>query len=42
MDYLGNLGGNFEIMVFTFVIIMTLHSTIEMEVNLLNYIVLKD
>lgn len=41
-DYLGNLGGNFEIMVFTFVLLITLHSIIEMDVNQLNYIVLKD
>ena len=41
-DYLGNLGGNFEIMIFTFVLLITLHSIVEMDVNQLNYIVLKD
>lgn len=41
-DYLGNLGGVFEIIIFTFVLFMTMHSTVEMDVNMLNYIVLKD
>ena len=42
VGYLGNLGGNFEIILFTFAILVTIHSTVEMDVNMLNYIVLKD
>ena len=41
-DYLGLLGGNFEIILFIFVLLATVHSTIQIKVNMLNYIVLKD
>lgn len=41
-DYLGNLGGVYEIVIFAFLLLMSLHSSVEMEVNMLNYVVLQD
>ena len=41
-DYLGNLGGVFEIILFAFAIMMQIHSGIEMDLYLLNHIVLHD
>ena len=39
-DYLGNLGGVFEIILFVFAILMQIHSGVEMDLYLLNHIVL--
>ena len=42
MDFLGNVGGVFEILMSIFMILLTIHSGIEMELYLVNQIALGD